>query len=78
MATTKKKAAASSSKTSAASQSADLTGAAKAVKTAVDRAVKARQVSPKIRGPIFCGIWYNPITKKAEIVNQFDVEQFGG
>ena len=77
MATTKSKAAASTSRASASS-AADLTGAAKAVKPAVDRAVKARQLSPRIRGPIFCGIWYNPITKKTELINQFDEQQFGG
>jgi hypothetical protein len=46
--------------------------ASKAIKQAVSRAVNARQFSPKIKGPIFVGIWFNPATKEFEVVNQFE------
>jgi len=51
---------------------ASIQEATKTIQAAVDRAIKARQLTPKIRGPIFVGIWYNPITKKFEVVNQFE------
>jgi hypothetical protein len=75
MPTSKKKA--SSSKSSATSQSADLASATKAVQQAVARAVKTKQIPATIRGPIFCGIWFNPITRKIEVINQLDAKQFG-
>ena len=65
MATTKKPAA-------AATTSTDLKSATATIQQAVERALKAKQLQPKIKGPIFVGIIYNPLTKKFEAVNQFE------
>lgn len=46
--------------------------ATKVLQAAVKRATTTRQLPPKLRGPIFVGIWYNPISKQFEIVNQFE------
>ena len=56
----------------AAAQSVSIQDATRIVQDAVGRAIKSRQVQPRIRGPIFLGIWYNPATKKLEVVNQFE------
>ena len=50
----------------------DLKSTTKAVQDAVARALKAKEVQPKIRGPIFVGIIYNPISKQFEAINQFE------
>jgi len=47
--------------------------ATRLIQSAVERALKQKQLpTPKIRGPIFVGIWYNPVTKKIEVINQFE------
>jgi hypothetical protein len=66
MATSKKSAAAASN------PAADLKSATKLVQQSVERALKAKTLQPKIKGPIFCGIIYNPATKKFEAINQFE------
>ncbi len=50
----------------------DLNSTTKAVQQAVQRALQAKQVQPKIRGPIFVGIIYDPIAKQFKAVNQFE------
>jgi hypothetical protein len=59
-------------KAAAATTATDLKGATKTIQQAVERALKARELQPKIKGPIFVGIIYNPISKKFEAVNQFE------
>jgi len=47
--------------------------ATRLIQSAVERALKQKQLpTPRIRGPIFVGIWYNPVTKKLEVINQFE------
>lgn len=47
--------------------------ATRLIQSAVERALKQKQLpTPKIRGPIFLGIWYNPVTKQLEVINQFE------
>ena len=46
--------------------------AKKAISAAIDRALKAQQLPPGTRFPIFCGIFLNPITKEFEIINQIE------
>ena len=67
MATVKKTTAATTSTTAS-----DLKSASKTIQQSVERALKARELQPKIKGPIFVGIIYNPITKQFQAVNQFE------
>lgn len=71
MATTKKPAttkAPASTKVTAA----ELQSTTKAVQDAISRALQAKQLQPKIKGPIFVGIIYDPIAKQFRVVNQFE------
>jgi hypothetical protein len=75
MATTKKpatKGAGASEKAGTKAGAGELASVTKTVQQAVQRALQARQIQPKIRGPIFVGIWYNPVTKQFEAINQFE------
>ncbi|HZT60061.1 MAG TPA: hypothetical protein VFA21_15740 [Pyrinomonadaceae bacterium] len=71
MATTKKTGSTKSAASNKAT-AADLNSTTKAVQQAVARALQAKQVQPKIRGPIFVGIIYDPIAKQFRVVNQFE------
>lgn len=46
--------------------------ATRLLQAAVRRATDTKRLPPRLRGPIFVGIWYNPISKQFEIVNQFE------
>ena len=47
--------------------------ATRLIAAAVERAINARTLPPpKIKGPIFVGIWFNPATKQIEVINQFE------
>ena len=70
MATSKKTGTKSAASTK--STATDLTSTTKAVQQAVQRALQAQQIQPKIRGPIFVGIIYDPIAKQFRAVNQFE------
>jgi hypothetical protein len=45
--------------------------ASRVIAQAVERAVAGQQLPGGIRGPILCGIWYDPISKKVQVFNQF-------
>lgn len=56
--------------------SANEAAAKKAIDGAIKRALEVKQLPPRIRYPIFVGIWLNPITKELEIINQVeDIQQ---
>ena len=56
--------------------SANDAAATKAINAAIKRALEVQQLPPRIRYPIFVGIWLNPITKELEIINQVeDIQQ---
>lgn len=70
MATTKSPAKAPTKTT--ATKAVSIEDATKTIQDAVNRAVKEKKLPTKIRGPIFVGIWYNPISKQLEVINQFE------
>lgn len=73
MATKKSSGKAASKEAAAAPTATSINDATKLIQSAVERALKQKQLpAPKIRGPIFLGIWYNPVTKKLEVINQFE------
>jgi hypothetical protein len=55
-----------------ATATTNLNSATKGVQEAVARALQAKQLQPKIRGPIFVGIIYDPVAKQFRAVNQFE------
>lgn len=69
MATTKSPAKAPTK--TAPTRAVSIEDATQTIQDAVNRAIKEKQLPSRIKGPIFVGIWYNPVTKKLEVINQF-------